>query len=67
MPSESNKADSSNIRLPFRIHKVASQDENFPATELLISDLSSFYNKALPSPTLGNMEAYARGWQSQRF
>jgi hypothetical protein len=68
MPSESNKADVGNIRLPFRIHKVTSQDENFPATELLISDLSSFYHKTMASTsTLGNMETYARGWQSQRF
>jgi len=47
MSTEYTKPDVNNFKLSFRIHKVTSQDENFPVTELLISDLSNFNTKVI--------------------
>ena len=38
MSDDYSRPDVNHFKLSFRIHKVTSQDENFPVTELLISN-----------------------------
>lgn len=58
MAAEYTKPDVNNFKLSFRIHKVTSQDENFPVTELLISDLSNFNYKVSRFVWLTNLVTY---------
>ena len=82
MAEDYTKPDVNHFKLSFRIHKVTSQDENFPVTELLISNgqnlgskVSSLFlsdvelrvaNKRMAKSTILYLSARTYSWVSMK-